>query len=122
MGIEFPMCWDGINLDSPDHRSHMSYAVNDPTSSTGIGCPASHPVQFAFITQKIRYRVAPGDDTSAWRLSSDTYDSSLPGGYSAHGDWFNGWDPAVNRTWVEQCLNANRDCHGFLLGDGTTLY
>lgn len=70
----------------------------------------------------IRYRVARGDDTSAWRLSSDACSTSRPGGYSAHADWFNGWDLAVNRTWVERCLNANRDCHGFLLGDGTTLY
>jgi hypothetical protein len=25
--ITFPQCWDGKNLDSPDHKSHMSYVV-----------------------------------------------------------------------------------------------
>ena len=25
--IHFPDCWDGHNLDSADHRSHMAYAV-----------------------------------------------------------------------------------------------
>src|SRR4029079_19174567 len=26
--VFFPQCWDGVNLDSPDHKSHMSYTVN----------------------------------------------------------------------------------------------
>ena len=21
----FPQCWDGVNLDAPDHKSHMAY-------------------------------------------------------------------------------------------------
>jgi hypothetical protein len=57
-----------------------------------------------------------------WRLSSDRYATTLPGGYSAHADWFNGWDDATQRKWITRCLQANRDCHGDLLGDGTTLY
>jgi hypothetical protein len=23
--LRFPTCWDGVNLDSPDHMAHMSY-------------------------------------------------------------------------------------------------
>lgn len=23
--VRFPTCWDGVNLDSPDHMAHMSY-------------------------------------------------------------------------------------------------
>lgn len=23
MNIRFPSCWDGVNVDSPDHRSHV---------------------------------------------------------------------------------------------------
>ena len=26
--IEFPDCWDGRRLDSPDHQAHMTYSVN----------------------------------------------------------------------------------------------
>ena len=37
LSLTFPNCWDGVNLDSADHRSHMSYPVNSR-------CPASHPV------------------------------------------------------------------------------
>jgi hypothetical protein len=31
--ITFPGCWDGKNLDSPDHRSHMAYPVRGPARS-----------------------------------------------------------------------------------------
>ncbi len=24
--VQFPNCWDGVNLDSPDHQSHMAYS------------------------------------------------------------------------------------------------
>jgi hypothetical protein len=120
--INFPPCWDGVNLDSPDHKSHMAYPVGDVKSSTGMGCPASHPVQLPVITEKIRYRVVDVGSTAFWRLSSDRYDKSLPGGYSGHGDWFNGWDVATEQAWVNNCLKANRDCHGYLLGNGQTLF
>jgi hypothetical protein len=40
--IIFPSCWDGVNLDSPDHRSHVAYS-----NAGGLGtpnCPKTHPV------------------------------------------------------------------------------
>ena len=120
--VSFPSCWDGVNLDAPDHRSHMAYPVGEVGSPTGMGCPASHPVQLPALTEKVRYRVGTADSTAHWRLSSDQYSTSLPGGLSAHADWFNGWMPSVQQTWVSRCLQANRDCHGYLLGDGTTLF
>ena len=35
--LRFPECWDGVHLDSADHKSHMAYAC-------GASCPADHPV------------------------------------------------------------------------------
>ena len=99
----------------------MAYPVGDRSSSTGMGCPSSQPGQLPVITEKIRYAVSATDRTSSGRLSSDRFNRSLPGGYSAHADWFNGWHTATHDTWVSQYLQANRDCHGNLLGDGTTL-
>jgi hypothetical protein len=40
--IHFPSCWDGVNLDSSDHKSHMSYPIGSPE---GGDCPSSHPVK-----------------------------------------------------------------------------
>jgi hypothetical protein len=108
--ITFPQCWDGVNLDSPDHKSHMAYAKN--------GCPATHPVALPEITFRVIYLVPETNATRRWRLSSDTYDRRLPAGYSSHGDWFNGWKPEVNNAWTKFCNQASMDCHSHLLGDG----
>jgi hypothetical protein len=112
--IYFPQCWDGVNLDSPDHKSHMSYPVDG-------GCPKTHPVPLPEVSYNIVYDVTEANAPLRWRLSSDTYSKDLPGGYSAHGDWFNGWDPAVMKTFIEQCDRASKDCHANLLGDGREL-
>jgi Domain of unknown function (DUF1996) len=119
--IDFPNCWDGINLDSPDHKSHMSYITwnNDLRKNE---CPKTHPVELPMLAEKVKYLVTEAGSTARWRLSSDNYGTDKPGGYSIHADWFNGWDQKVQETWVKNCLQANRDCHGFLLGDGTTLF
>lgn len=119
--INFPSCWDGVNLDSPDHKSHMAFIGwnNDLRKNM---CPTSHPVELPMLAEKIKYLVTEAGSTARWRLSSDNYSKDLPGGFSIHADWFNGWDPKVQEIWVKNCLQANRDCHGYLLGDGTTLF
>jgi hypothetical protein len=111
--VVFPQCWDGVNLDSPDHKSHMAYA-------TGRGCPSTHPVALPEITMNVLYKVTEANSGTFWKLSSDNYDG--PGGYSLHADWFGGWDPAINLAFVKSCIRANMDCHDYLLGDGRLLY
>lgn len=109
MVIEFPQCWDGKNLDSADHMSHMAFARN--------GCPASHPIAIPEITFNVQYSSVSAP-TAGYRLASDMYPTSSPGGYSGHGDWFNGWDPLVSKAFVQHCIQPAVDCHSHLLGDG----
>lgn len=112
MMLVFPDCWDGVNLDSPDHRSHMAY-------SRGT-CPSTHPVLLPQVTLNIHYAVTVGQDSTKWRLASDNYTG--PGGYSVHGDvWFN-WQADIEDTWLNNCLKASKDCHANLLGDGRELF
>ena len=113
--IRFPQCWDGVNLDSPDHKSHMAYPSNG-------ACPSTHPVAIPEITFNIVYPVTEANSPLRWRLSSDNYSTSQPAGYSSHGDWFNGWKPDIADTWVNHCLKAAVDCHSHLLGDGRAIY
>lgn len=110
----FPQCWDGVHLDSPDHKSHMAYATYPQ------GCPASHPVGLPEITFNVHYPVTVAGEAVHWRLSSDNYVG--PAGYSAHADWFDGWDPDPMQTFVSRCINPRMNCHAYLLGDGRTLY
>jgi hypothetical protein len=107
IGIQFPQCWDGVNLDSPDHKSHMAYASN--------GCPSTHPVPLAEISLNLSYTVIEAGTDSNWKLSSDNYVGQ--GGYSMHADWFNGWKDDVMKTWVANCINrkassSNAICDG----------
>jgi len=51
--VFFPSCWDGKNLDSPDHKSHMAY----PSGVNSGSCPASHPVRFISIFYEVMWDV-----------------------------------------------------------------
>jgi hypothetical protein len=112
LSIVFPRCWDGRNLDSPDHQSHMAYAGN---------CPASHPVAIPEITFNFNFKVNTPGGTAQWRLSSDMYDMSSRGGYSIHADWINGWDPSIMEAFINNCNRRSKDCAVDLLGDGRQL-
>jgi hypothetical protein len=106
--INFPMWWDGVNLDSPDHQSHMAYAQS-----------ATHNQRIPDITYNIYWNVPNG--TSNLRLSSDAYEGGA-GGYSLHADYMFAWDDDVLTKWFNGCTLARRDCHSELLGNGEELY
>jgi hypothetical protein len=94
--INFPSCWDGFNLDSPDHKQHMAYSGNS-------GCPVSHPVDLPHISFIISWNSIKSS-TQGWRLSSDMYSSKMPGGYSFHADWMEAWKPEIRNTWFKNCI------------------
>jgi hypothetical protein len=114
MVVVFPQCWDGVNLDSADHRSHMAYASN--------GCPPSYPVALPEISLNVRYAIEDQSSYPHLRLSSDMYKSSTPGGWSIHGDWFNGWQQSASEKFVRECTGKPADCHAHLLGDNVEMY
>jgi hypothetical protein len=115
--VLFPQCWDGKNLDSPNHQDHMAYP-----SRSGI-CPATHPVIFPEISLNLNYKVHADSPMNKWRLASDNYTfNGRNAGYSGHADWVNGWDEKELEGIVKNCLNARKDCHAHLLGDGRMFY
>lgn len=50
--IFFPNCWDGVNLDSSDHKSHVVYSGDDGNGA----CPASHPVKIVSLFFEVMVR------------------------------------------------------------------
>jgi hypothetical protein len=118
-GINFPTCWDGVSLDSPDHKSHMAYTINNGSAWV---CPADHPKVMPAIAIIAVYEITDANAYRYWRLSSDNYSASLPGGYSMHADWVNGWKLETMDTFVNHCLRASKDCDSHLLGDGRAIY
>lgn len=110
--VSFPQCWDGVNLDSPDHRSHVVYANNG-------SCPATHPVHFPEISIIIKYTV-PASGSANWRLSSDI--NGTPAGSSSHADWVNGWEQEVMNTFISRVVGQGLSGGSHIIGDGRTIY
>jgi hypothetical protein len=52
--IIFPSCWDGVNLDSPDHKSHVAYAPGN-SALANDKCPSTHPVRIPQVMYEIMF-------------------------------------------------------------------
>jgi hypothetical protein len=74
--VNFPNCWNGRAVDSPDHKQHLRY-------TTGGLCPASHPVALPTIALIVLYPPVPAGAQVA------------SGRFGAHADFMNGWDQNV---------------------------
>lgn len=96
VSYRFPNCWDGKNLDSADHISHMAYP-------SGGRCPSSHPVAIPRVESFFRYPVPSSGPIGTVTFSSGPY-------YTAHQDFFNGWVAADLQALVTRCINGGRDC------------
>jgi hypothetical protein len=54
-------CWDGKNLDSPNHKDHVSHPEGGPTPFAAVNgsCPASHPVKIPQVHYEVCGPCAP---------------------------------------------------------------
>lgn len=128
MDIFFPSCWNGTDLDSSDHKSHMAYPINNG-GPNGTVCPASHPVPIVRVSFHYAYGVKPemyepqSRSSRGWRFASDMYEvsTSTPGGMSLHGDWFNAWHPEAMQALLDNCIKQELDCHDGNLANGFRL-
>lgn len=106
--VFFRSCWDGVNLDSDDHKSHMAW----PSGGVDGGdCPSTHPVRLVSLFYEFIYNVQDlpfnGAGNVTWVFA--TGDTT---GYSMHGDFVNGWPSLANGSNVlqealDQCNQDN---------------
>ena len=94
--VRFPDCWNGKQLDSADHMSHMAYATDG-------ACPNDHPFAVPQITLIVNYGIAGG---GGLELASG-------GEHTGHADFFNAWKQSELRALVAGCLNRLRLCGRF---------
>jgi len=59
--IIFPSCWDGKNIDSPDHRSHMAYSPGGRVLANA-DCPSTHPVRVPQLMYEIQWDTSGFND------------------------------------------------------------
>ncbi len=95
IGVRFPDCWNGVDLDSADHRSHMAYSVQ------GV-CPSTHSVAVPRLTVWMLY---PHQERGA------TFTLSSGGMETAHADFFNAWVPHDYAALHQLCLVEGHTCY-----------
>jgi len=118
VSMDYPSCWDGKHLDSPDHRSHLAWASY---GSWGyLRCPATHPKLIPTLHVAAEYSLVATDDRSLIRLSSDVIDG-LPRGKTLHGDFMPSWDPVAWQAFHDNCIDKLLNCSGGDLGNGWQL-
>lgn len=102
--INFPMCWDGKNSDSSDHKSHVAFPSEG--ADKGTCSDPKFPKTLPRVFSEIYW------DTASWSAHrKDALNSSQPfvfsngdpTGYGYHGDFINGWDSGVLQKVVDNC-------------------
>jgi hypothetical protein len=91
--VTFPSCWDGKNLDSANHQSHVAYPARGR-------CPSRYAHALPQISLIYRYPTSGGPGVT---LASG-------GQLSGHADFFNAWRQSDLESLVDGCLNAFRHC------------
>ena len=94
--LVFQDCWDGVHLDSPDHKSHVSYNTVDGK------CAGAFPVAIPNVSFVIDYPTH--GSTDGFTLSSGLASS-------IHGDSFLAWDNAAQGHRVKDCIVQKAKCN-----------
>lgn len=92
--VYFPDCWNGRDLDSADHKSHMAYTHNG-------ACPSGYPVALPKVTEDVQYPIHGG--------SGVKYDFSGTA-LTAHADFMSGWDQSTLTSLVNRCIVGRVAC------------
>jgi hypothetical protein len=97
--LTFPDCWDGVHLDSPDHKSHVGPTGNDGTCASG-----KFPVAIPSLAFVIGYPTS--GSAAGFKLSSGNASSM-------HGDAFFAWEDAALGSRVKNCIVQKAKCDSF---------
>lgn len=97
--LMFPSCWNGQDLDSQNHTTHVAY----PDQIKYGHCPEAHPVRLPTLFYETIYDTPSfGGLDGMFVLSNGD-----PTGYGYHGDFIAGWEEGV----LEAAIN-NPYCTG----------
>ena len=112
--FKFQSCWDGRNIDSANHRTHVAFADAE-------GACANDFKAIPQLVQRIVYdidapSVADGGRTKPL-FAVDSFPEQLHKPVTDHGDFINVFDEALMGEMVD-CINEGRKCDAADVGDG----
>ncbi|GAA5905139.1 uncharacterized protein JCM6883_004978 [Sporobolomyces salmoneus] len=102
--IRFPSCWNGVDIQSSDHFSHMAYPIGGESGP----CPSTHPVRLVTLFYEIMWSVDPWNAYRSQAMNTTQPFVLAQGdatGYGYHGDFFNGWDREVLQEAIDTCTS-----------------
>ncbi|KAI5899816.1 uncharacterized protein SCHCODRAFT_01083620, partial [Schizophyllum commune H4-8] len=102
--INFPSCWDGKNVDSDDHRSHVAFLSTGPDNGT-CDDPA-FPYTLPRIFMEVYWITQVWDAFRSQSYSPDqpfVFSNGDPTGYGYHADFVNGWEPFALKNALDYC-------------------
>ncbi|MEW2399277.1 DUF1996 domain-containing protein [Streptomyces sp. NPDC046862] len=104
--FRFQSCWDGRNIDSANHRTHVAFADADGTCANGFRAIPQ-------LVQRIVYDVdAPSLDDGGRTtplFAVDSFPEQLHKPVTDHGDFINVFDEDLMREMVD-CVNSGQKC------------
>ncbi|MEU4928148.1 DUF1996 domain-containing protein [Streptomyces yokosukanensis] len=114
--FRFQSCWDGRNIDSANHRTHVAFTGLDGS------CPAGfRPIPQ--LVQRIVYDVRAPSLQDGGRtvplFAVDSFPEQLHKPVTDHGDFINVFDEDLMGEMVD-CINSGRSCGPDGGGSGTT--
>ncbi|HEX4358685.1 MAG TPA: DUF1996 domain-containing protein [Pseudonocardia sp.] len=95
--LEFPSCWDGENLDSEDHRSHVAFPDDDGRCQDGFKT-------IPRLRETITYDRPNGRDFALDTFPDQQHDPSTD-----HSDFMNIAPDALGKLAAD-CINSGRNC------------